>query len=141
MKWMYLSGCILFKDNLDWIFFFSTFPFLERKVSMVSMDRQGFCHKDIIALENGHLLPFLSHVYEWAMWIPYLVLLTSVLIFHHWDFYGTDSIPEKYSGRNLIFQVQKFLKEWTIYSQPATFMGIIWSVAPLSCGKDVTNKR
>lgn len=38
------------------------------------------------------------------MWIPHLVLLKSVLIFHHWDFYGTDSIPEKYGGRNLIFQ-------------------------------------
>lgn len=38
------------------------------------------------------------------MWIPYLVLLKSVLIFHQWDFYGTDNIPEKYGGHKLIFQ-------------------------------------
>lgn len=35
-----------------------------------------------------------------------LVLLKSVLIFHHWGFYGTDSIHEKSDGHNLIFQVQ-----------------------------------
>lgn len=41
--------------------------------------------------------------------IPFLVLLKSVLIFHHWGFYGTDSIHEKSDGHNLIFQVQKFV--------------------------------
>lgn len=35
-----------------------------------------------------------------------LVLLKSVLIFHHWGFYGTDSIHEKSDGHSLIFQVQ-----------------------------------
>lgn len=35
-----------------------------------------------------------------------LVLLKSVLIFHHRGFYGTDSIPEKSDGRDLIFRVQ-----------------------------------
>lgn len=38
-----------------------------------------------------------------------LVLLKSVLIFHHWGFYGTDSIHEKSDGRSLIFQVQMFV--------------------------------
>lgn len=41
--------------------------------------------------------------------IPFLVLLKSVLIFHHWGFYGTDSIHEKSDGLNLIFQVQMFV--------------------------------
>lgn len=36
-----------------------------------------------------------------------LVLLKSVLIFHHRGFYGTDH--EKSDGHNLIFQVQLFV--------------------------------
>lgn len=38
-----------------------------------------------------------------------LVLLKSVLIFHRWGFYGTDSIHEKSDGLDLIFQVQMFV--------------------------------
>lgn len=38
-----------------------------------------------------------------------LVLLKSVLIFHHWGFYGTGSIHEKSDGRRLIFQLQMFV--------------------------------
>lgn len=47
---------------------------------------------------SGSLIPF------------FLVLLKSVLIFHRWGFYGTDSIHEKSDGHNLIFQVQKCAK-------------------------------
>lgn len=48
---------------------------------------------------------------------PIWSFLKSVLIFHHWDFYGTDSVPEKYGGRDFIFQVQLFIcaEEWTVY--------------------------
>lgn len=41
--------------------------------------------------------------------IPFWSFLKSVLIFHHWGFYGTDSIHEKSDGHSLIFQVQMFL--------------------------------
>lgn len=62
MKWMYLWS--LFKDNSDslflFVYFVLNFPFLEREESSLSMERQGFCHKDIIALENGHLVAFLE---------------------------------------------------------------------------------
>lgn len=38
-----------------------------------------------------------------------VLLKKSVLIFHHWGFYGTDSIHEKSDGHSLIFQVQLFI--------------------------------
>lgn len=38
-----------------------------------------------------------------------LVLLKSVLIFHHWGFYGTGRIHGKSDGRALIFQLQMFV--------------------------------
>lgn len=128
MKWMYLT---LYSVN-TWIGFIF-FSFLEREEpEWCCLECQGrVCHKDIIALENGHLLPFKSHVYDWGVCvlvcvcareseklkkmpisgslIPFLVLLKSVLIFHHWGFYGTDSIHEKSDGLNLIFQVQMFV--------------------------------
>ena len=53
-----------------------------------------------------------------------LVLLKSVLIFHHWGFYGTDSIHEKSDGHNLIFQVQMFVmckeKDGDLYEEEIT---------------------
>lgn len=56
--------------------------------------------------------------------IPFWSFLKSVLIFHHWDFYGTDSIHEKSDGHNLIFQVQMFVmckeKERTLYEVEIT---------------------
>lgn len=57
--------------------------------------------------------------------IPFWSFLKSVLIFHHWDFYGTDSIPEKKSdGRDLIFEVQMFVmckeEERTLWEQEIT---------------------
>lgn len=110
----------IFSRHVNLIFFFP--PFLEREEpEWCCLECQGrVCHKDIIALENGHLLPFKSHVCEWEMsvrvkpkntWVfdSILVLLKSVLIFHHGGFYGTDSIHEKSDGRNLIFQVQMFV--------------------------------
>lgn len=64
MKWMYLT---LYSIN-TWIGFFF-FSFLEREEpEWWCLECQGrVCHKDIIALENGHLLPFKSHVYEWEV--------------------------------------------------------------------------
>lgn len=59
MKWMYLT---LYSVNTWFGFIFS---FLEREEPEWCLECQGrVCHKDIIALENGHLLPFKSHVYE-----------------------------------------------------------------------------
>lgn len=76
--------------------------------------RVEVCHKDIIALEDGHLLPFRSHVCERVCerecvdisgsLIPFLVLLKSVLIFHRWGFYGTDSIHEILTDTILFFK-------------------------------------
>lgn len=64
------------------------------------------CHRDVIALENGHLLPFRKCVCcactnfvscnEWVcvsvsiFWGP----LQSVLIFHPYNFYSTESVHE-----------------------------------------------
>lgn len=54
---------------MNWIFFFFFLSFLERdEPERCCLECQGrVCHKDIIALENGHLLPFKSHVYEWEV--------------------------------------------------------------------------
>lgn len=114
MKWMYLSS--LFKDNSDFLFFFFCYIFIPGESLCCRWNVRVFCHKDIIALESGHLLPFLSRVSE-SCGFPIWFLLKSVLIFHHWDFYGTDSIPEKHGGRNLIFRVQLFIcaEVWTVY--------------------------
>lgn len=68
MKW---NGCISLyiqsTHELDFIFVFILFfSFLEREEPEWCLECQGrVCHKDIIALENGHLLPFKSHVCEW----------------------------------------------------------------------------
>lgn len=56
--------------------------------------------------------------------IPFWSFLKSVLIFHHWGFYGTDSIHEKSDGHSLIFQVQMFVmckeKDRTLYEEEIT---------------------
>lgn len=127
MKWMYIT---LYLVNM-WVFFISfhfiffSFFFFSfnpipgdggARVMWWCLECQGqVCHKDIIALENGHLLPFQKKkkkiVYEWKMsaceknadiWVfdSILVLLKSVLIFHRWGFYGTDSIHEKSDGQS-----------------------------------------
>lgn len=38
-------------------------------------------------------------------WIPFF--LKSVLIFHHWGFYGTDSIPEESGGQSYFSSKKK----------------------------------
>lgn len=38
-----------------------------------------------------------------------LVLLKSVLIFHHWGFYGTDSIHEKSDGQSYFSSTKMFV--------------------------------
>lgn len=52
---------------MNWIFFllFFSIPGEEEEPERCCLECQGrVCHKDIIALENGHLLPFKSHVCE-----------------------------------------------------------------------------
>ena len=41
--------------------------------------------------------------------IPFLVLLKSVLIFHRWGFYGTDSIHEKSDGQSYFSNTKMFV--------------------------------
>lgn len=78
---------------------------------------------------------------------PTWSFLKSVLIFHHWDFYGTDSIPDfkknavdviLFFKYNCSYYVQK--DELCIDKLPH-FTGLRWTLASLSCGKDVTHRR
>lgn len=55
----------IFSQHMIWIYVFFFIPGEGGGARACCLECQGrVCHKDIIALENGHLLPFKSHVYE-----------------------------------------------------------------------------
>lgn len=78
---------------------------------------------------TGHLLPFLRHVYEWDKNVDSLLgpFWKVFLFFTIWDFYGTDSIPDK-EKKNTVevilffkYNCSYYVQEgWTVYRQAAT---------------------
>lgn len=78
-----------------------------------SLPQRHYClgERTSVAFQKSCMSEKWMRVRNWKMpiiWVfdSILVLLKSVLIFHHWGFYGTDSIHEKSDGHDLIFQVQ-----------------------------------
>lgn len=76
-----------------------------------------------------------------AIWVfdSILVLLKSVLIFHHWGFYGTDSIHEKSDGRDLIFQVPNVRKCAKRTTEPC--MSRRKTLQTITCPPSLTGQR
>lgn len=132
MKWMYLNFILIICNSL--LFHSWRGRGVWRNVRVEFLPQRHYN-----ALQNGHLLPFKSPcvwmrgecVYKKNadMWSPFWSFWKSVLIFHHLDFYGTDSIRKKIQRTTTLFFSCWQRKGQLIKQLPSltTFMGLWWT--------------